>query len=67
MDLLCVVPSVVRVILILGLVSPECSTCCSQIITNTGAIPKTPDLGRWESFKGGGKFVYYVVSKIDFG
>ena len=34
-----------RVILILDLVSPECSTC-SQIITNTHAIPKTPDLDR---------------------
>ena len=34
-----------RVILILGLVSPECSTC-PQIITNTYAIPKRPDLGR---------------------
>ena len=32
-----------RVILILDLVSPECSPC-SQIITNTHVIPKTPDL-----------------------
>ena len=38
-----------RVILILGLVSPQCSTC-SQIITNTHAIPKTPDLVRWVEF-----------------
>ena len=32
-----------RVILCLDLVSPECSTC-SQIITNTQVITKTPDL-----------------------
>ena len=38
-----------RVILILDLVSPECSTC-SQIIANTHTIPKTPDLDRWVEF-----------------
>ena len=38
-----------RVILILDLVSPGCSTC-SQTITNTHAIPKSPDLDRWVEF-----------------
>ena len=38
-----------RVILILGLVSPECSTC-SQIVINNHAIPKTPDLICWIEF-----------------
>ena len=38
-------------ILILGLVSPECSTC-SQIMNNTWAIQKRPHLGRWEEFQG---------------